>query len=147
MATDSPDLRRALLLRHAAAGRQGAGDQGGALLHYAETDDNINKGIAAYEAALKANNKKFTILLSRLSTPSTTTPAPRATTSRRPILPGSGPSGFQGTTSAHRRAPPDCHRVFSDNNAHRAWSEGEQNGRSNGHGGEISSHEDNPQRL
>jgi carboxymethylenebutenolidase len=31
------------------------------LLHYAENDDNINKGIAAYEAALKANNKKYTI--------------------------------------------------------------------------------------
>ena len=31
------------------------------LLQYAETDENINKGIAAYEAALKANNKKFTI--------------------------------------------------------------------------------------
>jgi carboxymethylenebutenolidase len=29
------------------------------LLQYAETDDNINKGIAAYEAALKANNKKY----------------------------------------------------------------------------------------
>jgi carboxymethylenebutenolidase len=31
------------------------------LLQYAENDDNINKGIAAYEAALKANNKKYTI--------------------------------------------------------------------------------------
>jgi carboxymethylenebutenolidase len=31
------------------------------LLQYAETDDNINKGIAAYEAALKANNKKYTL--------------------------------------------------------------------------------------
>jgi carboxymethylenebutenolidase len=31
------------------------------LLQYAETDENINKGIAAYEAALKANNKKYTI--------------------------------------------------------------------------------------
>src|SRR5437016_4246635 len=31
------------------------------LLHYAENDENIDKGIAAYEAALKANNKKFTI--------------------------------------------------------------------------------------
>jgi len=29
------------------------------LLQYAETDENINKGIAAYEAALKANNKKY----------------------------------------------------------------------------------------
>jgi len=31
------------------------------LLHYAGLDENINKGIAAYEAALKANNKKYTI--------------------------------------------------------------------------------------
>jgi carboxymethylenebutenolidase len=31
------------------------------LLQYAENDDNINKGIAAYEAALKTNNKKYTI--------------------------------------------------------------------------------------
>src|SRR5262249_21814549 len=31
------------------------------LLQYAETDENINKGIAAYEAALKANNKKNAI--------------------------------------------------------------------------------------
>jgi len=31
------------------------------LLHYAETDDPVNSGIPAYEAALKANNKKYTI--------------------------------------------------------------------------------------
>jgi carboxymethylenebutenolidase len=31
------------------------------LLQYAETDENINKGIAAYEAALKANDKKYTL--------------------------------------------------------------------------------------
>jgi carboxymethylenebutenolidase len=31
------------------------------LLHYAEKDDRINAGIAAFEAALKANNKKYTI--------------------------------------------------------------------------------------
>lgn len=31
------------------------------LLHYAENDDFVNKGIAAYEAALKANNKRYTI--------------------------------------------------------------------------------------
>ena len=31
------------------------------LLHYAEKDDGVNTGIPAYEAALKANNKKFTI--------------------------------------------------------------------------------------
>jgi carboxymethylenebutenolidase len=33
------------------------------LIHYAENDDNINKGIAAYEAALKANNKRYTIYI------------------------------------------------------------------------------------
>ena len=31
------------------------------LLHYAENDDNINKGIADFETALKANNKKYTL--------------------------------------------------------------------------------------
>jgi carboxymethylenebutenolidase len=31
------------------------------LLHYAEKDDGVNAGIAAYEAALKANDKKYTI--------------------------------------------------------------------------------------
>jgi carboxymethylenebutenolidase len=31
------------------------------LLHYAENDEPVNAGIAAYEAALKANNKKYTL--------------------------------------------------------------------------------------
>src|SRR5215510_316971 len=31
------------------------------MLHYAENDDGVNTGIAAYEAALKANNKKYTL--------------------------------------------------------------------------------------
>jgi len=31
------------------------------LLHYAENDEAVNAGIPAYEAALKANNKKYTI--------------------------------------------------------------------------------------
>ena len=62
LATDSPDL---------AAGAPYYGAQAPAdkvpaikaalLLHYAEVDENINKGIAAYEAALKANNKKYTL--------------------------------------------------------------------------------------
>ena len=30
------------------------------LLHYAENDEGVNAGIAAYEEALKANNKKYT---------------------------------------------------------------------------------------
>ena len=33
------------------------------LLHYAEKDDPVNAGIPAYEAALKANNKKYTIYI------------------------------------------------------------------------------------
>ena len=33
------------------------------MLHYAENDENINKGIPAYEAALKANNKRYTIYM------------------------------------------------------------------------------------
>jgi carboxymethylenebutenolidase len=33
------------------------------LLHYAENDSGVNAGIAAYEAALKANNKKYTIYM------------------------------------------------------------------------------------
>ena len=31
------------------------------MLHYAEKDDGVNAGIAAYEAALKANDKKYTL--------------------------------------------------------------------------------------
>lgn len=31
------------------------------LLHYAEHDDGVNAGIAAYEAALKAHNKRYTL--------------------------------------------------------------------------------------
>jgi carboxymethylenebutenolidase len=31
------------------------------LLHYAENDDGVNAGIPAYEAALKANNKAYTM--------------------------------------------------------------------------------------
>jgi carboxymethylenebutenolidase len=31
------------------------------MLQYAENDDGVNAGIAAYEAALKANNKKYTL--------------------------------------------------------------------------------------
>ena len=33
------------------------------LLHYAELDDRVNAGIAAYEAALKANGKRYTIYM------------------------------------------------------------------------------------
>ena len=33
------------------------------LLHYAGNDERVNAGIAAYEAALKANNKKYTLFM------------------------------------------------------------------------------------
>ena len=62
MATDSPDLAAGVPYY----GAQAPADKVPAikaalLLHYAEVDENINKGIAAYETALKANNKKYTL--------------------------------------------------------------------------------------
>jgi carboxymethylenebutenolidase len=62
MATDSPDLLAGVPYY----GAQPPGDKvptikAALLLQYAETDEGINKGIAAYEAALKANNKKFSL--------------------------------------------------------------------------------------
>src|SRR5271157_3539046 len=33
------------------------------LLHYAELDERVNAGIAAYESALKANGKRYTIYM------------------------------------------------------------------------------------
>jgi carboxymethylenebutenolidase len=62
VATDSPDLAAGV----AYYGVQPPADKvptikAALLLHYAETDENINKGIAAYESALKADNKKYTI--------------------------------------------------------------------------------------
>src|SRR5215475_9024352 len=61
LATDSPALDAGV----AYYGAQPPADKVPAikaplLLHYAENDDNINKGIEAFEAALKANNKKYT---------------------------------------------------------------------------------------
>jgi carboxymethylenebutenolidase len=62
MATGSPDLAAAVPYY----GIQPPADlvpaiRAALLLQYAETDANINKGIAAYEAALKANNKTYTL--------------------------------------------------------------------------------------
>jgi len=62
MAAASPDLAAAAPYY----GEQVAADKvpnirAALLLHYAENDGRINAGIAAYEAALKANGKKFTI--------------------------------------------------------------------------------------
>ncbi|MEA2907672.1 MAG: carboxymethylenebutenolidase [Alphaproteobacteria bacterium] len=61
MATDSPDLAAAVPYY----GAQPPADKvppikAALLLQYAAIDDNINKGIEAYEAALKANNKTYT---------------------------------------------------------------------------------------
>jgi carboxymethylenebutenolidase len=61
-ATDSPELDAAV----AYYGQQPAADKVAAikaplLLHYGALDENVNKGIPAFEAALKANNKKYTV--------------------------------------------------------------------------------------
>jgi carboxymethylenebutenolidase len=61
MATDSADLDAGVPYY----GAQPPADKVAAikaplLLQYAENDDNINKGIADFETALKANNKKYT---------------------------------------------------------------------------------------
>ena len=62
LAAASPELDAAV----AYYGRQIPADrvpsiQAPLLLHYAENDQGVNAGIAAYEAALKQNNKKFTM--------------------------------------------------------------------------------------
>jgi carboxymethylenebutenolidase len=62
MATDSPELDAAV----AYYGPQPSADKvpgikAPLLLHYGALDEGIGKGIPAYEAALKANNKKYTI--------------------------------------------------------------------------------------
>ena len=49
------------LLRSASAGRTGQSDPAPLLLHYAGLDQRIDAGIPAYEAALKAANKRYTI--------------------------------------------------------------------------------------
>ncbi len=62
MATDSPELDAAVVYY----GEQPLADKVAAiraplLLHYAGLDQRINAGIAAYETALKANNKRYTV--------------------------------------------------------------------------------------
>ena len=64
MATDSPELDAVVVYY----GDQPPADRVPAiratlLLHYAELDQRINAGIAAYEALLKANNKKYTMYM------------------------------------------------------------------------------------
>jgi carboxymethylenebutenolidase len=62
MAAGSPDLAAAVPYYGAqVAAEMVATIKAPLLLQYAENDENVNKGIAAYEAALKANNKKYTI--------------------------------------------------------------------------------------
>jgi len=64
LATDSPALDAGV----AYYGAQAPADKVPAIraplvLHYAGNDENINKGIPDFEAALKANNKKYTIYM------------------------------------------------------------------------------------
>ena len=64
LATDDPELDAAV----AYYGPQPPADKvpgikAPLLLHYGALDENIGKGIPAYEAALKANNKKYTIYI------------------------------------------------------------------------------------
>ncbi len=62
MAAASPDLLAAApYYGEQVAADMVPGIRAALLLHYAEHDDRINAGIAAYEGALKTNNKKFTI--------------------------------------------------------------------------------------
>ena len=61
LATDSPDLAAAVPYYGVQPpANKVPAIKAALLLQYAEKDDNINKGIAAYEAVLKANNKKYT---------------------------------------------------------------------------------------
>jgi len=64
LATDSPDIAAAVPYY----GTQPPAEKVPAikaplLLQYAENDENIDKGIPAFEAALKANNKRYTIYI------------------------------------------------------------------------------------
>ena len=61
LAVASPELDAGV----AYYGRQVSADQvpnikAALLLHYADKDDGVNASVPAYEAALKANNKKYT---------------------------------------------------------------------------------------
>ena len=75
------------------------------MLHYAEKDDGVNAGIEAYEAALKANNKKYVKHVYAGTQHSFNNDLGAAATTRRPpISPGSAPSSSSANTSALRRA-------------------------------------------
>jgi carboxymethylenebutenolidase len=62
MAAGSPDLAAAVpYYGEQAPAAMVPAIRASLLLQYAENDERINKGISAYEAALKANNKQYTI--------------------------------------------------------------------------------------
>ncbi|MGA0033222.1 MAG: dienelactone hydrolase family protein [Burkholderiales bacterium] len=59
------------------------------LLHYASLDDRINKGWPAYEEALKAHKKTYTVHFTKVPTTASTTTLRRVTTRRRRSCRGS----------------------------------------------------------
>jgi carboxymethylenebutenolidase len=64
LATDSPDIAAAVpYYGIQPPAEKVAAIKAPLLLQYAENDENIDKGIPAFEAALKANNKRYTIYI------------------------------------------------------------------------------------
>jgi carboxymethylenebutenolidase len=64
MAAANPELKAAVVYYGVqVAAEQVPAIQAPLLLHYAELDQRVNAGIPAYEAALKANNKRYTIYM------------------------------------------------------------------------------------
>jgi carboxymethylenebutenolidase len=64
LATDSPDIAAAVPYYGVQPpAEKVAAIKAPLLLQYAENDENIDKGIPAFEAALKANNKRYTIYI------------------------------------------------------------------------------------
>jgi carboxymethylenebutenolidase len=64
MAAANPELKAAVVYYGVQVpAEQVPGIKAPLLLHYAELDQRVNAGIPAYEAALKANNKRYTIYM------------------------------------------------------------------------------------
>lgn len=64
MAAANPELKAAVVYYGVQVpAEQVPGIQAPLLLHYAELDQRVNAGIPVYEAALKANNKRYTIYM------------------------------------------------------------------------------------
>ena len=64
MAAANPELKAAIVYYGVQVpAEQVLGIKAPLLLHYAELDQRVNAGIPAYEAALKANNKRYTIYM------------------------------------------------------------------------------------